>query len=185
MRCSNCNGSHHKSICTKGVSTPPVGSTTTTTSSTGLSNVSNQPPQSNATRLSRTSQVPPNQSNTDTLSQVPLNPDAATYTAPTPTSTSLYVSGNESVYLQTALAEVYNPRDPGLVVKVRLILDSGSQRSYVSNEIKEVLGLDPQDRQCLSIATFGAEVRTKVSETVCVGMKMKYGADQHFRVLVP
>ena len=183
VRCANCNGSHHKSICTRGASIPPVNSATTTTSSADPSNVSKRPHQPSTSMLSQTSQVPLNQSNS-LPSQAPLNPEAVSYTALTPTSTSLYVSVSESVFLQTALAEVYDPRDPGLVVKVRLILDSGSQQSYVSNEVREALGLESQDRQCLSIATFGAERESKICETVCVGMKMKYGVDQQLRLFV-
>ena len=96
----------------------------------------------------------------------------------------MYVCTDKPVFLQTALADVYNPVDPGLVLKVRLILDSDSQRSYISCGVKDELGLVHQNLQCLSLATFGGKSETKHLETTCVGMKMRHGADQKFNVLV-
>ena len=58
--------------------------------------------------------------------------------------------------LQTAIAEVYNPKNPSSTLKLRLILDSGSQRSYLTEEAKNSLGLTRVKHQDLSIATFGA-----------------------------
>ena len=67
---------------------------------------------------------------------------------------------------------------------VRIILDSGSQRSYVNHRVKNMLDLKTQTLQNLSIATFGAGKETRLCETVKVAMKMKHGSDQEFEVLV-
>ena len=105
-------------------------------------------------------------------------------TTTVPTSTSLYLCADRPVFLQTAQTHVYNPTNLGLVLKVRVIFDSGSQRSYVSCGVKDVLGLLSQNLQCLSLATFGRESETKYLETVRVAMKMRHGADQKFSMLV-
>lgn len=56
---------------------------------------------------------------------------------------------DKSVLLQTARATVYNPQKPQLSLRVRAILDSGSQRSYVTNKIKSALSLTPEGTQML------------------------------------
>ena len=67
---------------------------------------------------------------------------------------------------------------------VRVLLDSGSQRSYVNYKVKNVLDLKPQTVQQLSTATFGAGKENRVCETIKVAMKMKHGSDQEFEMLV-
>ena len=51
---------------------------------------------------------------------------------------SMYTNANTSILLQTAWAIVYNPNQPHLTTEVRLILDSGSQRSYVTDKVKYI-----------------------------------------------
>ena len=51
-----------------------------------------------------------------------LNPSAPVFQSP-PTSTSLYVDSSKAILLQTALVEAYNPDDPSLTVKLRIITD--------------------------------------------------------------
>ena len=48
---------------------------------------------------------------------------------------------DESVLLQTAQASVHNPHNPQLSLHVRAILDSGSQRSYMTDKIKSAFSL--------------------------------------------
>ena len=119
-----------------------------------------------------------------TSNSTPLNPEANSFTTMPPTSASLYVCANKSIFLQTALAKIYNPFDPKLVMTVRVLLDSGSQRSYVNYKVKNVLDLKPQTVQQLSIATFGAGKESCLCETIKVAMKMKHGSDQEFKMLV-
>ena len=49
-----------------------------------------------------------------------------------------------------------NPDDPHHSRCVRIVLDSGSQRSYVTNRLKEELSLCPRGEQSMNIVTFGA-----------------------------
>ena len=91
-----------------------------------------------------------------TISTAPaLNPQAHAFISP-PTSISLYLACSKAVLLQTAMAEVYNPIDSSSTQKLRVILDNGSQRSYLTNKMKNSLKLTTTRRQQLSIATFGA-----------------------------
>ena len=74
-------------------------------------------------------------------SQSGLNTNASEFTSIT---TALYVDVNKTIFLQTALALVYNPCFPQSSLKVRIVLDSGSQRSYVSNRVRDALSLVPE-----------------------------------------
>ena len=167
VRCSVCNGHHHRSICTKGqpqCRRPSNGATNTANHTPGTTNS--------------------NQSESGRSNTTALNPEATTFATVPPTSTSLYVSANKSVFLQTAQAEIYNPFDPQLFVTVHVILDSGSQRSYINHKVKDALHLKPETLQQLPIATFGAGKENRLCETVRIAMKMKHGTDQKFEVLV-
>uniref|UniRef100_A0A1X7TZM9 Uncharacterized protein n=1 Tax=Amphimedon queenslandica TaxID=400682 RepID=A0A1X7TZM9_AMPQE len=74
-----------------------------------------------------------------------LNPEAREFNAQS-TATCLaentaLLTGNETIMLQTAQATVYNIREPEHRARVRIILDSGSQRSYVTDRVKTTLRL--------------------------------------------
>ena len=56
------------------------------------------------------------------------------------------------------------------------MMDTGSQRSYITENVRNQLTLSTVGKQCMTIATFGA---TKRDERVCasvrVGLRVKYG----------
>ena len=85
----------------------------------------------------------------------PLNPEAPPFTT-TPTSSNLCTDGMKAVLLQTARASIYNPAQPHRSIEVRALLDSGSQKSYISERAKGQLALQPTGEQHLCIATFGS-----------------------------
>ena len=58
-----------------------------------------------------------------------LNPDAPPFES---TSTTLCASEEKSVLLQTACARVYSSSNAQPVIELRVLFDSGSQRSYTS-----------------------------------------------------
>ena len=64
-----------------------------------------------------------------------------------------------SVLLQTCIALATNPNSAQSQEKyrVRLILDSGSQKTYVTYQLKESLGLKPIAREKLCIKTLGSD----------------------------
>ena len=72
-------------------------------------------------------------------------------------STTVYVDSNMSILLHTANASVSRIDEPHSAVTIRILLDSGSQRSYISERAKEKLGLFPRRKEKLLIKTFGQE----------------------------
>ena len=84
---------------------------------------------------------------------LPLNPEAPSFAT---TANNFCASSVKSVLLQTARAPIYNTTTPHHSVEIRLLLDSGSQRSYLSERARRVLGLKPVGEQQLAIATFGS-----------------------------
>jgi len=61
----------------------------------------------------------------------------------------------KSVLLQTARTCIYNASAPHRSIEVRLLLNSGSQRSYLSEHVRRLLELQLTGEQLLSIANFG------------------------------
>lgn len=84
----------------------------------------------------------------DNLSRIPPVPESAAKT------NTLQVSSQDNILLQTAQAfvGVENPRSG---VRVRLIFDSGSQRSYITQRIRSQLKLETTRKESLMIKTFG------------------------------
>ena len=71
------------------------------------------------------------------------------------------------VLLQTARTHAYVENSTKLL-PVRVLLDSGSQRSYITNHLKRKLGLIPIKTETLNLNTFGNE---KFSKRDCDLMK--------------
>ena len=85
--------------------------------------------------------------------------------------------------LQTARALVYNPTAPQSPQEIRMVLDAGSQRSYVTNRIKDALALKPEGNEHMSIITFRSDKRSDQNcEIVRIRMKLKDGPDKEFKL---
>ena len=114
----------------------------------------------------------------------PLDPAVPAFV---PTANSLCCDLKKTVLLQTAIVLVQNPARPEKFVELRLLLDSGSQRSYLSERAKEMLGLETIREQALSIATFGSKVeQLKVCPVVEVQLQLKgYTSMQLILCVVP
>ena len=101
-----------------------------------------------------------------------LNPEAPAFSLNT-TSTLCSAPGR-AILLQTARTVIRNPSNPKLAIEARLLFDSGSQRSYLTERAMKQLQLESTGGQTLSIATFGAtQVQTKVCPIVSVSITMK------------
>ena len=70
--------------------------------------------------------------------------------------TTAIIKEKSRVLLQTASAAICRPDKPEVSVKVRILFDSGSQKSYVSQRLKEALSLKPVHSGTLVIKTFGS-----------------------------
>ena len=68
-----------------------------------------------------------------------------------------FISSENSVLLQSARAVITDPNNPSLEVNVRVFLDSCSQRSYISQRLRDVLKLPTVRTDQLMIKTFGSE----------------------------
>ena len=102
-----------------------------------------------------------------------LNPKAESYVSNS--TTSVFCSMNvKSVLLQTARAVVYNLRTLDFSTELRILLDCGSQQSYITDRARRMLKIDPQGAQQLSIAAFGSRRGgPKVCPIVRVGILLK------------
>lgn len=69
---------------------------------------------------------------------------------------SMHVSGRTPVLLQTARTQASNPLYTALATQVRIILDSGSQRSYVTDRLKRELQLPTEHTENMIVKTFGS-----------------------------
>ena len=92
----------------------------------------------------------------------PINPNQDQHPSPqdnqTPPSANVHVcvNSNTSVLLQTASAMVGNPNSSQQQKsKSRIVFDSCSQKSYISNRLRNALGLQPVRKQSLLVKTFG------------------------------
>ena len=104
------------------------------------------------TASNHTLQIPvklPNLSSSNSASSVEssserqstLNASTLNAGAPAFESTSLWVSSDQAVFLQTAQAQVFNLEAPQNCKQVRIVLGCGSQRSYISDGVARDLSL--------------------------------------------
>ncbi|CAB4029862.1 Hypothetical predicted protein, partial [Paramuricea clavata] len=98
-----------------------------------------------------------------------------------PDATVCHTTSSNCVLLQTARANihVYNPDNPDSPkVKARLILDGGSQCSYVSSALTGTLGLQSKSQRSVNIKIFGSsETNAQVIDVVNLGIETAYGAN--------
>ncbi|CAB4026974.1 DUF1758 and DUF1759 and RVT 1 and Peptidase A17 d omain containing [Paramuricea clavata] len=82
------------------------------------------------------------------------NPTTTGYMTTEDSTTTTTTKTRNKVLLQTAVtyAQGENGSNP---IPVRLLLDSGSQRSYITNSLKKRLGLVPIRTETLNLNTFG------------------------------
>jgi hypothetical protein len=164
-RCRTCGRRHHSSICGNLAERDP-----------GPRRPAQHPPSGDGAALNVTNPQ--------------LNPDAPVFTStpPTvqpPTTSTMYVGANKMVLLQTAVAEVTNPRDPSRASKVGIVFDGGSQKSYLTQRVKDKLALTVDSKKYLSIAAFGSRKgRPKQCEVVRLAVQTKRGDSQALEVFV-
>ena len=172
-RCCRCKGHHHTSICSSSVQ--PRGSTDR--------HSSQPPPLRHGTSTQTLTTTVPSQS-VPTATSSTLNPSASAFISP-PTSTSLYANSNKTVLLQTALAKISNPRNSTLVLNAKIVLDSGSQKSYLTQRVKDGLSLPVISKQRLAIAAFGSSRgEPKQCEVVRLVVHTKSGSTQELDLFV-
>ena len=104
-----------------------------------------------------------------------LNAGAQAFQSNEPRSTTLWINSSRTVLLQTAQAQAFNPVFPHQSQKVRIVLDSGSQRSYVTKQVAKDLALTPEWRQQMAM-TFGSrEEQSKICDRVVLTLELRNG----------
>ena len=169
-RCFSCGGRHHTSICESQntqapTKEPPVKPNPVKSclnpSASPFGHSGTPQPLNNPTPMVRFA-----------------NPPATTDT------TGLYVQASRGVLLQTARAIVFNPHQPDRSIEVRVILDSGSQRSYITEQTRRSLGIASQQKKTMSIITFGSsEKKQQICHTVLVGIRLKNDTHKELTLL--
>ena len=145
--CSRCGGRHHTSLCQH--------SATNTVSPQSL----DVPPVSESTAPPQSQDTPPVSESTPSRSSRTTN--------------AMCIDSRTPVLLQTAKLRLCNLQDEhsSTVTIARAILDSGSQKSYVSSRVKETLRLPVKCTEALCIRTFGSsKERIEECEIVEVGL---------------
>ena len=74
----------------------------------------------------------------------------------TVTATAKVDSRKQTVLLQTARANVFGEKQENKVM-ARILLDNGSQRTYITDELKNKLQLTEENTQEINLNTFGSE----------------------------
>ena len=157
--CSTCQGRHHVSICSK--SATPTEPTPQPKSRDGVAGDSHR-------HVTFKEPEPPRK----------LNPT----TPPFEPTANLWTCADQTVLLQTAQAVVFNPENTGHIKRIRIVFDSGSQRSYINERLRKELLLRKRGEQSMSIATFGSrKLCNRVCEVVEVAVKKSNGG----MILVP
>ena len=90
---------------------------------------------------------------------------------------SMYVDVKTPVLLQTARASVFQPHRPLLTTVVRIILDSGSQRSYVTDMVRKNLALRTEQAETVVMKTFGCHEKVQICDVVKLAFKTATGTD--------
>ena len=101
------------------------------------------------------------------------------------TGSTLYVDMSRPVLSHTALAMVFNPHDLSASTKLRFVMDSGSQCSYLTQHPRGTPCLQTTNRQRLAIATFGYKrTEPQLCEVVHVTVQMKVGDSKSIDLFV-
>ena len=94
----------------------------------------------------------------------------------------MLISSGESVFMQIAVAGITNPYENSSH-EVRLLLDCGSQRTFITEHVANKLNLEREEETEIKLVTFGSD-HPKVIKTSSakVGIRLKDG--QIFYILV-
>ena len=149
-RCKQCTRKHHTSVCKAYPNNrPPLTN----------SQPSNQPSQhtrTNVPEAKQTTTTPPVSTN-----QAPNPPTPVTTTLTSnPQSSVLFNSSGSVCLLKTAVTEVKSDKTSAVA---NVLFDEGAQRSFISQQLADVLHLTPSRQETITLAAFGANTMTPQS----------------------
>ena len=90
------------------------------------------------------------------------------------------VSSGEMVFMQTAKTEVKN-KDKSKCEQVQILLDSGSQRTYVAEKLAEKLQLSIESEEEIRLVTFGSD-KPKTVKTVQTKLCIRLNNGQYLEI---
>ena len=147
-KCNKCNGRHHVSICNGG-----------------------QGRRQEPNYIASTADNP----STPTSTSQGLMNSPKTH-VPTTTALLYCIDARTPILLQTARASVCKVNNLEISQKVRIIFDCGSQRSYITDEFKSYVMLDPVCSETMLIKTFVSEdCSTQLCEQVELEILLQLG----------
>ncbi len=129
-KCRQCNGKHHQSICEKSLNLTKAGGSHPPTPVEGAK----QP------------------ENTPSITATTSDEDHVMTANQTVAATGNTKANKRRAFLQTATTQAYAE---GKQVPVRILMDSGSQRTYITDSLKNELGLIAEKTEVLNLNTFG------------------------------
>lgn len=92
---------------------------------------------------------------------------------PNHSQVTMFVSSATPTFVQAAQAIIYRSGVLEKGVKDRIILDSGSQRSYITNRLKDELSLPVECQETMLIKTVGSQDENlQTCDAVCFGVKL-------------
>ena len=84
----------------------------------------------------------------------------------------------EDVVMQTALVTIENPDNRAFKMETRVLLDTGSQRMYITKGLADELKLKTDGEDTCSVYTFGnGKTKELTSPIVSVTLTSKFGAN--------
>ena len=97
--------------------------------------------------------------------------------------TSLFVGADNTVLLQTAKVHIFNLSKPDKSMSIRAVLDTGSQKSYITQRARDTLELETHDQRSLSVITFGStNGKTQTCDLVRASLSTKGGGHQELQL---
>ncbi|VDI11888.1 Hypothetical predicted protein [Mytilus galloprovincialis] len=94
---------------------------------------------------------------------------------------NMLVSSSEMVLMQTAKTDVVNPKNKEKV-ETRILFDSGSQRTYISQSLASKLKLKGDKEEELKLVTFGSE-KPKIVKTSSTNLSIKLNNGKNFNLV--
>ena len=93
---------------------------------------------------------------------------------------NVLISSGEMVLMQTAKSEIKNPTNAKSNI-VRILLDSGSQRTYITEELANKLQLAKNKEEMIKLVTFGSE-KPQIIKTVQTKLSLKLKNGQYLEI---
>ena len=180
-RCRTCHRKHHTSLCYSAngsleTNTPPAGTSANlaSNSATATSTTTGNVPARNAHSQAVNTHPP-------TVSAQVAHPQATLTTLSSHHPVTIPQNGRISL-LKTAIATVSSPRTEA---EANVLFDEGSQRSFLTSNLADLLGLQSSHREDIHLASFGAKTPTSQQlEVASVNLKTRTGALVPLSVLI-